>query len=96
MPVINNGMKSCNSHRGDGLHLASAFTVTVVSQDVGDAASQTCGVRSLAASTLTLLVNVDIPTNVTNLQEEICRAIQLMWSSWLSTLCTPQGTFASD
>lgn len=50
----------------------------------------------LAASTLTLLVNVDIPTNVTNLQEEICRAIQLMWSTWLSTLCTPQGTFASD
>lgn len=47
MPVINNGMKSCNNHRGDGLHLASAFTVTVVSQDVGDAPSQSCGVRSL-------------------------------------------------
>lgn len=34
------------------------FQVTMVSQDVEDAASQTCGVHSGTASTLTALVNI--------------------------------------
>lgn len=44
-------MESCNNNHGEGLRLAATFMVTTVSQDVGDTASQTCGIHSLAAST---------------------------------------------
>lgn len=63
---------------------ALKFQVTRVSQD---AASQTCGVHSGAASTLTALVNIaGMLTAVTNQQKLMCRAIWMMWRMWLSTL----------
>lgn len=47
---------------------AATFQVTMVSQDLEDAASQICGVHSIAASTLTALMNVaGIRSCVTNL-----------------------------
>lgn len=66
---------------------AATFQVTMVSQDVEEAASQTCGVHSMAASALKTLVNIaGIPTGVTKLQEKMYRAIQMMWRTWLSML----------
>jgi len=66
MPVIkNSGMKRCNNHHGDGLCSAPTFMVTIVSQYVGDAASQACGAHTLAASALMPLGNGAMTNNST-------------------------------
>lgn len=79
MPVIkDNGMKIVIIIM-KMVCFAATFQVTVVSQNVEDAASQTYGVHSVAASTLTTLVNIaGISTGVTNLQK-MYRAIRMMW-----------------
>lgn len=83
MSVIkDNGMKVVIINM-EMVSFAATFQVKVVSQDVEDAASQTCGVHSVATSTLTALVNI---AGVPNLQEKMCRAIQMMWRTWLSML----------
>lgn len=72
--VKNNRMKSCNDCHGDGVSLAATFVVTVVSQDLGDAASQTCGVHSPAALTFVRLLDADIGMDVTKIC--MCRSVE--------------------